>query len=126
MIKNIPIEDLRMHANAILCKAYLELGQNPTDDTIVSWGVILAEDLSKDFSNMEITDVMEAFRIGIRQTDKFHIIPKTYYKWIKDHRQIIWNNEKIEPSMQDKRLNYRTRKGTGMKRININKTKQIK
>ncbi len=126
MIKNIPIEELRMHANAILCKAYLELGQNPTDDTIVSWGVILAEDLSKDFSNMEITDVMEAFRIGIRQTDKFHIIPKTYYKWIKDHRQIIWNNEKTEPAMQDKRLHYRTRKGTGMKRISINKTKQIK
>ena len=118
MIKNITIEDLRMHANAILCKTYLELGQNPTDDTIVSWAVVLADDLSKDFSNMEITDVMEAFRIGIRQTEKFHIIPKTYYKWIKDHRQIIWDNETIEPN--------RTRQGTGMKRINIKDIKLLK
>tara|TARA_R110000772_G_scaffold220356_1_gene330843 strand:+ start:2239 stop:2622 length:384 start_codon:yes stop_codon:yes gene_type:complete len=126
MIKNILIEDLRSEAVDIMNKTYLELGQNPTEETIVSFSYILAEDLSRDFYNMEMPDIWEAFRIGVRQTEIFHLQVKTYYKWIRDHRQIIWDNETIEPNMQDKRLNYRTRQGTGMKRINIKDIKQLK
>ena len=126
MIKNISIEDLRSEAVDIMNKTYLELGQNPTEETIVSFSYILAEDLSRDFYNMEMPDIWEAFRIGVRQTEIFHLQVKTYYKWIRDHRQIIWDNETIEPNMQDKRLNYRTRQGTGMKRINIKDIKQLK
>ena len=74
---------------------------------------------------MEIQDVKESFRLGIRNTEIYHITVKTYYKWITDHRQMIWNNETIEPQMQDKRLRYRSRKGTGMKRIEIKKMKQL-
>ena len=125
MIKEMPIEDLRTQAVEILSRTFLELGQNPNEDTIVSMSLILAEDLSKDFNNMEIQDVQEAFRLGIRNTEIFHITVKTYYKWIKDHRQIIWNNHTIEPQMQDKRLRYRSRQGTGMKRIEIKKMKQL-
>ena len=51
---------------------------------------------------------------------------KTYYKWIKDHRQIIWNNESTPERYQDKRLNYRSRAGTGTKKIGVEITKQIK
>ena len=126
MIKNISIEDLRSEAVDIMNKTYLELGQNPTEETIVSFSYILAEDLSRDFYNMEMSDIWEAFRIGVRQTEIFHLQVKTYYKWIRDHRQIIWDNETIEPNMQDKRLNYRTRQGTGMKRINIKDIKQLR
>ena len=125
MIKDINIEDLRSFAGIILSKTYMQLGQNPEDKYIVAQSLILAEDLSKDFNNMELQDVQEAFRLGIRNTEIFHITVKTYYKWIKDHRQIIWNNHTIEPQMQDKRLRYRSRQGTGMKRIEIKKMKQL-
>jgi hypothetical protein len=125
MIKNIAIEDLRSEAVDIMNKAYLELGQNPSEDTIVSFAYILADDLKRDFHNMELKDIWEAFRNGVRETTEYHITVKTYYKWIKSHRQIIWDNEKIEPNMQDKRLRYRSRKGTGMKLLNINSTKRI-
>ena len=125
MIKNIAIEDLRSEAVDIMNKAYLELGQNPSEDTIVSFAYILADDLKRDFDKMELQDIWEAFRNGVRDTTEYHITVKTYYKWIKSHRQIIWDNEKIEPNMQDKRLRYRSRKGTGMKRLNINSTKRI-
>ena len=93
MIKNTPIEALRSHAVEILSKAYLELGQNPTEDTIVSMSLILAEDLQKDFKNLEIEDIKAAFRKGIRDTDAFHITVKTYYKWIKTYRDLLWDAE---------------------------------
>lgn len=125
MIKNIAIEDLRSEAVDIMNKAYLELGQNPSEDTIVSFAYILADDLKRDFHNMELQDIWEAFRNGVRETTEYHITVKTYYKWIKSHRQIIWDNETVEEHLQDKRLQYRSRKGTGMKRLNINSTKQI-
>jgi len=126
MIKDINIEDLRIYAGKILTKTYFQLGQNPDDEYVFAQSLTLAEDLSKDFYNMKIEDVQEAFRIGLRETDIFHITVKTYYKWIKDHRQIIWNNETIPESQQDMRLNYRSRNGTGMKRIDINKIKLLK
>tara|TARA_R110000744_G_scaffold177295_2_gene296043 strand:- start:671 stop:1051 length:381 start_codon:yes stop_codon:yes gene_type:complete len=126
MIKDIPIADLRNHAVEILSKAYLELGQNPTEDTIVSVGLILADDLSRDFNKMEVQDIRESFRIGIRETQDFHITVKTYYKWLKAHQQVIWDNETIPEQQQDKRLNYRSRQGTGMKQINIKNIKLLK
>ena len=48
---------------------------------------------------------------------------KTYYHWIKSHRQIIWDNESKEPERKDKRLKYRSRNGTGLKKLNINKNR---
>ena len=125
MIKNIAIEDIRSEALKIMRNTYTELGQSPDALKLTSISYSLAEDLIRDFSKMEMRDIWEAFRIGVRQTEVFHITVKTYYKWIKDHQQIIWNNETVEEYRQDKRLQYRSRKGTGMKRLNINSTKQI-
>tara|TARA_R110001583_G_scaffold41335_2_gene131618 strand:+ start:19473 stop:19853 length:381 start_codon:yes stop_codon:yes gene_type:complete len=125
MIKNIPIEDLRDETLQILRNTYIELGQSPEDLTILSMSYSLADDLNRDFNKMEMRDIWEAFRIGVRQTEVFHITVKSYYKWIKDHQQIIWNNETVEEYRKDKRLQYRSRKGTGMKRLNINSIKQI-
>ena len=89
----MPIEDLRTHSVEILSKAYLELGQNPNEDTIVSMSLILAEDLQKDFKNLDIEDIKASFRRGIRETDSFHITVKTYYKWIKTYRDLLWDAE---------------------------------
>tara|TARA_R110000744_G_scaffold30329_6_gene71871 strand:- start:7094 stop:7477 length:384 start_codon:yes stop_codon:yes gene_type:complete len=127
MISSISIEDARNDALEIMTRAYLELGQNPGEDTIVSFSLILAEDLKRDFDNMEMKDIREAFRIGVRETQEFHLTVKTYYKWIRSHRQVIWDNETVEPEMRDKRLNYRSRNGTGTKKIdNFNIKKLLK
>lgn len=93
MIKKLPIEDLRSYAVEILSRTFLELGQNPSEDTIVSMSLILAEDLQKDFKNLDINDIQEAFKRGVRETEDFHITVKTYYKWIKKYRDLLWDAE---------------------------------
>jgi hypothetical protein len=94
MIKNTPIEALRSHAVEILSKTFLELRQhNIVEDDIVSLSLILAEDLQRDFKNLEIVDIKEAFRKGIRETDDFLIGPKIWYKWIKKYRNLLWDAE---------------------------------
>tara|TARA_Y100001963_G_C6776997_1_gene447852 strand:- start:2280 stop:2633 length:354 start_codon:yes stop_codon:yes gene_type:complete len=93
LIKEMSIQDLRSHSVEILSRTFLELGQNPNEDTIVSMSLILAEDLQKDFKNLEIEDIKAAFRRGIRETDEFHITVKTYYKWIKTYRNLLWDAE---------------------------------
>lgn len=107
MIKEISIEDLRTVSVELLSRTFLELRQNLSEDDIVTLSLILADDLKKDFSNMKIEDIKESFRLGIRNTDDFLIGPKVWYKWIKKHRQIIWDNESVEEQYRDKRLSYR-------------------
>jgi hypothetical protein len=127
MIKDLSIEDIRNLSIELLSRTFLELRQtNISEDDIVSLSLILAEDLKKDFYNMEIEDIKESFRLGIRNTDDFLIGPKVWYKWIKKHRQLIWNNEGIDSYMQDKRLAYRSKEGTGLKKLSINDIKMIK
>ena len=126
MIKNIAIEDIRSEALKIMRNTYTELGQSPDALKLTSISYSLAEDLIRDFSKMEMRDIWESFRIGVRQSEVFHITVKSYYKWITDHRQIIWDNETIEPNMQDKRLNYRSRNGAGIQRLSEVSTKLIK
>ncbi len=119
-IKDIQIEKLREFACDLLSRTYMELGQRPSEEDIVTFAVILAEDLKEDFFNLEIQDIQQAFRQGIRNTDEFHITVKTYYKWIKAHRQLIWDNNTKEEQHRDRRLSYRSRNGTGLKSISNN------
>jgi|TARA_R110000787_G_scaffold87489_4_gene186396 hypothetical protein len=122
-IKDIEIEKVREFAVDLLSKSYMELGQRPNEEDIVMFAVILAEDLKEDFPNLELEDIRQSFRQGIRNSEKFHMTVKTYYHWIKSHRQIIWDNESKEPERKDKRLKYRSRNGTGLKKLNINKNR---
>ena len=125
IIKQIKIEELRLFANDLIGKTYMELGQKSNAKDIFTFSCILAEDLQTDFDTLTLEDIRQSFRQGIRNTKEFHLTVKTYYKWIKDHRQMIYNNENIEPQMQDKRLRYRSRQGTGMERIGNKKIKQL-
>ena len=93
MIKTYDIQEIRSFALEILTKTYMELNQNPTEDTIVGMSLSLAEDLQRDFKNLEIEDIRLAFREGVRKTDYFNIGPKTWYKWIKRYRDILWDAE---------------------------------
>lgn len=126
LIKDIEINKLREYCIDLLAQTYMELGQRPNEEDVFSFGCILATDLTEDFPNMEFVDVQKAFRDGIRNTDKFHITVKTYYGWIKTWRQVIWDNDKIEPEQKDKRLNYRSKKGTGTKQLGNQINNQIK
>lgn len=115
-IQNIEIEKLREHCIEILSKSFMELGQKSNEEDLFSFGLILADDLKRDFATLDIEDIKNAFRLGIRTTDDFHLNVKTYYKWIKTHRQIIWDNEKIDPEFIDKRLDYKNPR-IGMQKI---------
>jgi hypothetical protein len=121
-IKEIKTNDLQSMCVDLLAKTYLELGQKSDAETMITFAKILSEDLQDDFKNLTFEDIIQSFKQGVRTSDEFHLNVKTYYKWIKTHRQIIWNNTDKTPERMDKRLKYRSRNGTGLKKISINKT----
>ena len=123
-IKEIETSQLKLKCLDLITKTFVELGQVKDDKTLAILAQTLATDLLKDFPNLTFEDIQASFRQGVRNSKEFHLTVKTYYKWIKAHRQLIWNNASIEPERQDKRLKYRSRKGTGLK--SITNIKQIK
>ena len=123
-IKEIEISQLKLKCLDLITKTFVELGQVKDDKTLAILAQTLASDLLEDFPNLTFEDIQASFRQGVRNTQEFHLTVKTYYKWIKAHRQLIWNEASKEPERQDKRLKYRSRKGTGLK--SITNIKQIK
>ena len=125
MIKDIDIKDLELHCVDLVSKTLVELGQVKDEKHIVVLAKSLAYDLKEDFSKLYFEDIQQSFRQGVRTTEVFVLNVQTYYKWIKSHRQLIWNQSDKEPQRQDKRLRYRSRTGTGLSKIS-NQIKQIK
>ena len=124
MIKETDIKELELHCVDLVSKTLVELGQVKDEKHIVLLAKSLAYDLKEDFSRLHLEDIQQAFRQGVRTTEVFVLNVQTYYKWIKSHRQLIWNQSDKEPERVDKRLKYRSRKGTGLK--SITNIKQIK
>ena len=109
MIKKISESELTKMCVELLSKTYLDLGQHNVDaKTKVLMAQSLAYDLKKSFKNLLWIDIKMAFWNGVRNTDDFSINAKTYYKWIKIWRAIIWNNEDIPEQQKDMRLSYRS------------------
>lgn len=75
----------------LLSKTYLELDQKTQADTIVTKAKILADDLRRDFKTLTFEDIQEAFRLGVRKTDIFHLNVKTMYTWIYSYRKLLWD-----------------------------------
>ncbi len=123
-IKEYEIQELTLKCVELVSKTLVELGQVKDEKHIVILSSSLANDLKEDFKNLYFEDVQQAFRQGVRNTDKFVLNVQNYYLWIKAHRQLIWNEASKEPERQDKRLHYRSRKGTGLK--SITNIKQLK
>tara|TARA_R100000963_G_C4628819_1_gene94367 strand:- start:680 stop:1051 length:372 start_codon:yes stop_codon:yes gene_type:complete len=121
-IKEIETSQLKLKCLDLITKTFVELGQVKDDKTLAILAQTLASDLLEDFANLTFEDIQASFRQGIRNTDRFVLNVQTYYLWIKAHRQLIWNNEGKEHT--DKRLKYRSRKGTGLK--SITNIKQLK
>ena len=120
VIKEIETSQLKLKCLDLITKTFVELGQVKDDKTLAILAQTLATDLLEDFPNLTFEDIQQSFRQGVRNTDRFVLNVQTYYLWIKAHRQLIWNNASIEPERQDKRLKYRSRKGTGLKSISDN------
>ena len=118
MIKDIEIKELELMCVDLISKTLVELGQIKDEKHIVILARSLAYDVKEDFKNLTFEDIVQAFRQGVRNTDSFVLNVQNYYKWIKDHRQLIWNESSKEPERRDKRLVYRSRKGTGLKIMN--------
>jgi len=118
MIKDIDIKELELMCVDLISKTLVELGQLKDEKHIVILAKSLAYDIKEDFKNLTFEDIVQAFRQGVRSTDSFVLNVQNYYKWIKDHRQLIWNESSKEPERRDKRLVYRSRKGTGLKIMN--------
>ena len=118
VIKEIEVSQLKLKCLDLITKTFVELGQVKDDKTLAILAQTLASDLLEDFANLTFEDIQQAFRQGIRNTDRFVLNVQTYYLWIKAHRQLIWNESSKEPERQDKRLRYRSRKNTGLNNIN--------
>ena len=118
VIKEIEVSQLKLKCLDLITKTFVELGQVKDDKTLAILAQTLASDLLEDFANLTFEDIQQAFRQGIRNTDRFVLNVQTYYLWIKAHRQLIWNEASKEPERQDKRLRYRSRKNTGLNNIN--------
>ena len=121
-IKEYKLQDLQLKCVELISLTLVELGQVKDDKTLAILAQTLSTDLLEDFPNLTFEDIQQSFRNGVRHTETFVLNVQTYYKWIKAHRALIWNNEGKEHT--DKRLRYRSRKGTGLKSItNIKKLK---
>lgn len=118
MIKDIDIKELELMCVDLISKTLVELGQLKDEKHIVILAKSLAYDVKEDFKNLYFEDIVQSFRQGVRGTDSFVLNVQNYYKWIKEHRQLIWNEASKEPERRDKRLVYRSRKGTGLKIMN--------
>ena len=125
MIEEIELKELTLLCVELVSRTLVELGQVKDEKHIVVLSQSLANDLKEDFNKLNFEDIQQSFRQGVRNTDRFVLNVQTYYKWIKEHRQLIWNESSKEPERQDKRLRYRSRKGTGLNKIE-NKIKLIK
>tara|TARA_R110001606_G_scaffold47827_1_gene121680 strand:+ start:3162 stop:3554 length:393 start_codon:yes stop_codon:yes gene_type:complete len=125
MIKDYNKSDLTKLCVELLSKTYLDLGQHNVDGkTKVLMAQSLAFDLKQSFGSLLWIDVEQSFWNGVRNTDEFSVCAKTWYKWLKLWRAIIWNNEGKSNQALDKRLKYRSNKNTGLKSIN-NSIKKI-
>tara|TARA_Y100000592_G_scaffold2155_1_gene3347 strand:- start:3177 stop:3554 length:378 start_codon:yes stop_codon:yes gene_type:complete len=118
-ISEIDKKELLVLCNDLLFKTIIELGQNKKEDWFLVMSNSLANDLIEDFPKLSFIDIIRAFREGVRNVDdlRFVLNVQTYYLWIKNHRQLIWDNSSVEPNRIDKRLKYRSRKGTGLLEI---------
>jgi hypothetical protein len=109
-IKQENKKELTLKCVDLISKTFVELGQGKSAEEIALLAQSLTDDLLKDFKSLMFTDIQNAFRNGVRNTDLFALNVKTYYKWIKMWRQVIWDarskveNEGADP---DKVVGYR-------------------
>lgn len=87
------IDELELKCADLISKTLVELGQSKPQEEIALLAQSLSNDLRTDFKSLMYSDVQNAFRNGVRNTDLFALNVKTYYKWVKSWRDILWDAE---------------------------------
>lgn len=94
-IKTMTKEELLMSSVDLISKTYIELGQhNIEEDTIMIMAQSLADDLGKTYKNFYFKDAQNAFNLGVRSpinSDFIHFNVPTYMKWLRKHKELIWD-----------------------------------
>ena len=94
-IKTMTKEELLMGSVDLISKTYIELGQNNVEeDTIMIMSQSLADDLAKTYKNFYFEDAQRAFNLGVRSQiagDFIHLNVPTYMRWLRQHRDLIWD-----------------------------------
>ena len=109
-IKQQNKKELTLKCVDLISKTFVELGQSKSAEEIALLAQSLTDDLLKDFGSLMFSDIENAFRNGVRNTDLFALNVKTYYKWIKIWRQVIWDaRDVVENKGADPKIvpNYR-------------------
>ena len=95
IIKTMSNEDLLMCSVDLISKTYIELGQNNVEeDTISIMAQSLATDLKRMYKNFYFEDAENAFNLGVRSpstSDFIHLTVPTYMKWLRKHKELIWD-----------------------------------
>ena len=95
LIKTMTKSELVIETIDIISKTYIELGQhNVEEETLEVLAESLADDLQRVYKNFYIEDAKNAFSLGVRSQhngDFIHLNVPTYMKWLRQHKQLIWN-----------------------------------
>ena len=84
---------LKQEAVDILSRTYLEIGQKPSVEDIVTMANILVDDLAKNtqFSTMTMKDVSNGFREGVRAGDEASVFlnVRTWNIWLRKEKKKV-------------------------------------
>ena len=95
LIKTLTKSELVIETIDIISKTYIELGlHNVEEETLEVLAESLADDLQRIYKNFYIEDAKNAFSLGVRSQhngDFIHLNVPTYMKWLRQHKQLIWD-----------------------------------
>jgi len=95
LIKTMSKSELVIETIDIISKTYIELGQhNVEEETLEVLAESLADDLQRVYKNFYIEDAKNAFSLGVRgqhNGDFIHLNVPTYMKWLRKHKELIWD-----------------------------------
>lgn len=84
---------LKEEAVDILSRTYLEIGQKPSVEDIVTMANILVDDLANNtqFSTMTMEDVSRGFREGVRAGEEASVFlnVRTWNIWLRNEKQKV-------------------------------------
>ncbi len=95
LIKTMSKEDLLLSCVDLLTRTYVEIGQHNTEEeSIENMAENLAHDLYRMYKNFYFEDAKNAFSLGVRgqhNGDFIHLNVPTYMKWLRKHKELIWD-----------------------------------
>tara|TARA_R110002167_G_scaffold366154_1_gene593275 strand:- start:2966 stop:3376 length:411 start_codon:yes stop_codon:yes gene_type:complete len=117
---------LKEEAVDIISKTYVEIGQKPDVDTIITMANLLVDDLSHNFkfSTLTMNQVAQAFRNGVRAGDEASVFlnVRTWNIWLRAEKKKV-SKKVIEYHLQQEREDIENARLIGG---TINKAKRIK